>query len=219
MPFAWVAISQAARNQVRRPWWLPCSTVPAVTETWRSQAAHCTVSRSRPSSQPLSCPQAGQRGTPRASASRAASGRRPRHRGTGPRTRAAIAAARPSPPPPTCSGTTCSTAGTRGMSHTAVYEASPVGSGRTRNAVLPGVPQPSLETVLSRMAHRDGFRGSAMLVGYARVSTREQNHALQLDALRAAGCERFYTEKASGAQRDRPELRAALDYARGGDTL
>ncbi len=58
-----------------------------------------------------------------------------------------------------------------------------------------------------------------MLVGYARVSTREQNQALQLDALRAAGCERVYTEKASGAQRERPELTAALDYAREGDTL
>ena len=58
-----------------------------------------------------------------------------------------------------------------------------------------------------------------MLVGYARVSTREQNQALQLDALRAAGCERVYTEKASGAQRERPELKAALDYAREGDTL
>jgi Resolvase, N terminal domain len=58
-----------------------------------------------------------------------------------------------------------------------------------------------------------------MLVGYARVPTREQNQALQLDALRAAGCERVYTEKASGAQRERPELKAALDYAREGDTL
>ena len=58
-----------------------------------------------------------------------------------------------------------------------------------------------------------------MLVGYARVSTREQNQALQLDALRAAGCGRVYTEQASGAQRDRPELTAALDYAREGDTL
>ncbi len=58
-----------------------------------------------------------------------------------------------------------------------------------------------------------------MLVGYARVSTREQNQALQLDALRAAGCERVHTEKASGAQRERPELTAALDYAREGDTL
>lgn len=58
-----------------------------------------------------------------------------------------------------------------------------------------------------------------MLVGYARVSTRDQNPALQIDALKAAGCERVFTEKASGAQRDRPELKAALDYIRAGDTL
>ena len=58
-----------------------------------------------------------------------------------------------------------------------------------------------------------------MLVGYARVSTMDQNPALQTDALQAAGCERIYTEKASGAHRDRPELRAALDFLREGDTL
>ena len=58
-----------------------------------------------------------------------------------------------------------------------------------------------------------------MLVGYARVSTQDQNPALQLDALKAAGCGRVYTERASGAQRDRPELKAALDYMREGDTL
>ncbi len=58
-----------------------------------------------------------------------------------------------------------------------------------------------------------------MLVGYARVSTQDQTPALQLDALKAAGCERVFQEKASGAQRDRPELAAALDYMRGGDTL
>ncbi|MFX4450831.1 recombinase family protein, partial [Acinetobacter baumannii] len=40
-----------------------------------------------------------------------------------------------------------------------------------------------------------------------------------MDALHAAGCERVFTEKASGAQRDRPELRAALDYIRAGDSL
>jgi len=57
------------------------------------------------------------------------------------------------------------------------------------------------------------------LVGYARVSTRDQTPALQLDALHAAGCERFYEEAASGAQRDRPQLAAALDYMRAGDTL
>lgn len=58
-----------------------------------------------------------------------------------------------------------------------------------------------------------------MLVGYARVSTRDQNHALQVEALKAAGCDRVFTEKASGANRDRPELKAALDYIRAGDTL
>jgi DNA invertase Pin-like site-specific DNA recombinase len=58
-----------------------------------------------------------------------------------------------------------------------------------------------------------------MRVGYARVSTQEQDLALQLDALQAAGCGRIFTEKASGAQRDRPQLHAALDYMRADDTL
>lgn len=58
-----------------------------------------------------------------------------------------------------------------------------------------------------------------MLVGYARVSMQDQNPALQLDALTAAGCEKVFTEKASGAQRDRPELAAALSYMRSGDSL
>jgi DNA invertase Pin-like site-specific DNA recombinase len=58
-----------------------------------------------------------------------------------------------------------------------------------------------------------------MLVGYARVSTQDQNPALQLDALKAAGCEKLFVEKASGAQRDRPELLAAMDYLRAGDSL
>ena len=58
-----------------------------------------------------------------------------------------------------------------------------------------------------------------MFVGYARVSTRDQNPASQIDALNAAGCDRVFMEKASGANRDRPELKAALDYIRAGDTL
>ena len=58
-----------------------------------------------------------------------------------------------------------------------------------------------------------------MLVGYARVSTQDQNPDLQLDALKKADCEKVYIEKASGAQRDRPELKAAIDYMRAGDTL
>ena len=58
-----------------------------------------------------------------------------------------------------------------------------------------------------------------MLIGYARVSTIDQNTALQMDALKAAGCEKVFTEKASGSHRDRPQLLAALDYLRKGDTL
>ncbi|WP_373533414.1 recombinase family protein [Vampirovibrio sp.] len=58
-----------------------------------------------------------------------------------------------------------------------------------------------------------------MLVGYARVSTQEQDPALQLDALQAAGCERIFHEKASGAQRDRPQLAETIAFMRAGDTL
>ena len=58
-----------------------------------------------------------------------------------------------------------------------------------------------------------------MLVGYARVSTLDQSPALQIDALRAAGSERIFTETASGADAGRPELAAALDYLRPGDTI
>ncbi len=58
-----------------------------------------------------------------------------------------------------------------------------------------------------------------MLIGYARVSTQDQTPELQLDALSGIGCEKIFTEKASGTQRDRPQLKAALEYVRSGDTL
>ena len=58
-----------------------------------------------------------------------------------------------------------------------------------------------------------------MLIGYARVSTLDQDPALQLDALKGVGCERLYEEKASGAKEDRPELAKALDHMRKGDVL
>ena len=57
------------------------------------------------------------------------------------------------------------------------------------------------------------------LIGYARASTQDQSTDLQLDALNKAGCSRVFSESASGAQRDRPELARALDYMRPGDTL
>ncbi|WP_327205316.1 recombinase family protein [Paenibacillus sp. Root444D2] len=56
-------------------------------------------------------------------------------------------------------------------------------------------------------------------IGYARVSTSQQSLALQLDALKAEGCERIFQEKESGRNDDREELAACLDYLRPGDTL
>lgn len=58
-----------------------------------------------------------------------------------------------------------------------------------------------------------------MKVGYARVSTDDQTVQSQLDALEKAGCERIFTEVASGAKTDRPVLQEAIDFLRSGDTL
>lgn len=59
-----------------------------------------------------------------------------------------------------------------------------------------------------------------MKIGYARVSTDEQNLALQLDALRAAGCDRIFQDTGvSAVSPDRPQFTAALKALRAGDTL
>jgi len=58
-----------------------------------------------------------------------------------------------------------------------------------------------------------------MLIGYARVSTESQTLDPQLDKLKAAGCEKIFTDVASGAKSDRKGLIEAIDYARKGDTL
>jgi len=58
-----------------------------------------------------------------------------------------------------------------------------------------------------------------MRVGYARISTTEQNLDLQTDALHAAGCEHLFTDTISGTRVDRPGLAAALGECRTGDTL
>lgn len=58
-----------------------------------------------------------------------------------------------------------------------------------------------------------------MLVGYARVSTSDQNLDLQRDALIQAGCERIFTDVASGAKADRTGLTEALAFLREGDTF
>ena len=58
-----------------------------------------------------------------------------------------------------------------------------------------------------------------MRVGYARVSTDDQNLNLQRDALKQAGCEQLFEDQLSGAKAERPGLQQALQYARAGDTL
>jgi len=54
------------------------------------------------------------------------------------------------------------------------------------------------------------------LLGYARVSTAEQTAALQQDALKAAGCQRIWSDTASGTRTDRPQLAAVFDQLRAG---
>jgi DNA invertase Pin-like site-specific DNA recombinase len=66
---------------------------------------------------------------------------------------------------------------------------------------------------------RQNGRDRMANVGYARVSTDDQDPALQLDALRAAGCAKTFEDRASGARADRPGLHQALDYVRDGDVL
>ena len=58
-----------------------------------------------------------------------------------------------------------------------------------------------------------------MLIGYARVSTDDQDTAAQVAALKAAGCERIFREKASGGRWDRPQLQKLLDQLRKDDVV
>src|SRR5215210_9433347 len=58
-----------------------------------------------------------------------------------------------------------------------------------------------------------------MLIGYARVSTDEQNLDSQLDALKQANCEQIYTDRVSGTKAERKGLTEALSHLRAGDTL
>jgi DNA invertase Pin-like site-specific DNA recombinase len=60
---------------------------------------------------------------------------------------------------------------------------------------------------------------AAMLIGYARVSTADQRLDLQVDALTRAGCDRIFSDHASGGRGDRVGLADALSHLRAGDTL
>lgn len=58
-----------------------------------------------------------------------------------------------------------------------------------------------------------------LILGYARVSTDDQDLTLQREQLRAAGCSKLFAEKVSGARRARPELERMLDHLRPGDVI
>lgn len=58
-----------------------------------------------------------------------------------------------------------------------------------------------------------------MKIGYARVSTIEQNEARQLEALQAAGCEKIYLDKCSGKNTNREQLKSMMTFAREGDIV
>lgn len=58
-----------------------------------------------------------------------------------------------------------------------------------------------------------------MLIGYARISTSEQDTTAQVAALRASGCDKIFREKASGGRWDRPELQKLLNHLRKGDVV
>ena len=58
-----------------------------------------------------------------------------------------------------------------------------------------------------------------MKIGYARVSTEEQNLDRQLDSLKEAGCEKIFQEKITGTKRERPELDKLLEHLRSGDLI
>ena len=58
-----------------------------------------------------------------------------------------------------------------------------------------------------------------MKIGYARVSTQDQNLDMQIDELKKHGCERIYQEKITGTKKDRPELEEMLKTLRSGDTV
>lgn len=57
-----------------------------------------------------------------------------------------------------------------------------------------------------------------MLIGYARVSTQDQNLDLQIEALNKAGCARIFDDKSSGSRAERPGLAKAMEMLREGDT-
>src|SRR5277367_1578152 len=86
---------------------------------------------------------------------------------------------------------------------------------RAKRRLRPAAPK----VVRVRSSDAGHAASKPMLIGYARVSTVDQNLALQRDALAEAGCGKIFTERMSGAVAERPALHDALEFARSGDTL
>ena len=86
---------------------------------------------------------------------------------------------------------------------------------RAKRRLRPAAPK----VARARSSDAGEITSKPMLIGYARVSTVDQNLALQRDALTEAGCAKIFTEQMSGAVTDRPALHDALEFARSGDTL
>ena len=86
---------------------------------------------------------------------------------------------------------------------------------RPKRRLRPAAPK----VARARSSDAGDITSKPMLIGYARVSTVDQNLALQRDALTEAGCAKIFTEQMSGAVTDRPALHDALEFARSGDTL
>jgi DNA invertase Pin-like site-specific DNA recombinase len=86
---------------------------------------------------------------------------------------------------------------------------------RAKRRLRPAAPR----VTRARSSDAGEITSKPMLLGYARVSTVDQNLALQRDALTEAGCTKIFTEQMSGAVADRPALHDALEFARSGDTL
>jgi hypothetical protein len=88
-------------------------------------------------------------------------------------------------------------------------------AGRAKRRLRPAAPK----VPRARSSDAGDTTSKPMRIGYARVSTVDQNLALQRDALSEAGCAKIFIEQLSGAVADRPALHDALEFARSGDTL
>jgi len=88
-------------------------------------------------------------------------------------------------------------------------------SPRAKRRLRPAAPK----VARARSSDAGDITSKPILIGYTRVSTVDQNLALQRDALTEAGCAKIFTKQMSGAVKDRPALHDAREFAHSGDAL